>query len=215
MIGKLPDKDLESFLVETLFTGGLQTLFSILFLFFRVVKYMFERGTLENPIESCATTTVCSTFVSGYLLFWQFTKASHGCVTSEWRKGLFPPIEKVATMADISARRWLQGVLAFITAVCGIFLFSVMSADDTDHQLITTYIIGGLGLGASVAIFFLEAHFSSLLDISIEFLVSRKQNRQNSWRRRGAWHNLLGSYIPHWHVRVFKPARHSSSAERS
>ena len=34
-IGRLPDKDLETFLVDTLFKGGLKTLFSILFLTFR------------------------------------------------------------------------------------------------------------------------------------------------------------------------------------
>ena len=43
-IGRLPNKDLDTFLVDTLFKGGLKTLFSILFLLFRTTKCAFEEG---------------------------------------------------------------------------------------------------------------------------------------------------------------------------
>ncbi|GMH95309.1 hypothetical protein TL16_g13124 [Triparma laevis f. inornata] len=40
-VGRLPDKDLENFLVDTLLKGGLKTLFSVLFIHFRTAKCVF------------------------------------------------------------------------------------------------------------------------------------------------------------------------------
>lgn len=47
-LAKLPDKDLDNFLVNTLFKGGVQTLFSILFLSFRTTKCMFKEEGFTN-----------------------------------------------------------------------------------------------------------------------------------------------------------------------
>ena len=45
-VGRLPDKELNAFLVDTLFYGGFQTLASILFLAFRSTKCIFEQESL-------------------------------------------------------------------------------------------------------------------------------------------------------------------------
>ena len=47
-IGRLPDEDLERFLIDVVLKGGLETLFSILFLLFRTTKCAFEEGTKER-----------------------------------------------------------------------------------------------------------------------------------------------------------------------
>ncbi|GMI14675.1 hypothetical protein TrLO_g12504 [Triparma laevis f. longispina] len=65
-ISRLPNNDLEYFLVDTFFKGGLRTLFWYLFLTFRTTTYLFE----EFFVEECRITNMCSTFISTYLLLW-------------------------------------------------------------------------------------------------------------------------------------------------
>ncbi|GMI09881.1 hypothetical protein TrVE_jg13446 [Triparma verrucosa] len=146
-VGRLPDKDVETFLVDMLFKGGLQTLFSILFLIFRTTKCMFEKG-LEAEI--CSDTSFCSTVISIYLLLWWSTKLVQGSVRSEWRKDLNLSMEKIARMRDISLRRGVAGFLTLVTGVCAIFLFSMMSADELDETTIT--VVGLTGFVASVGV---------------------------------------------------------------
>ncbi|GMI17303.1 hypothetical protein TrLO_g675 [Triparma laevis f. longispina] len=52
-VGRLPDEDLEAFLIDKLFKGGLRTLFSILFLLFRTTKCVFKKGDLTE----CSNTS--------------------------------------------------------------------------------------------------------------------------------------------------------------
>lgn len=65
-IARLPNNDLEYFLVNTFFKGGLRTLFWYLFLTFRTTTCLFE----EFFVEVCRITNMCSTFISTYLLLW-------------------------------------------------------------------------------------------------------------------------------------------------
>ncbi|GMH98819.1 hypothetical protein TrST_g13130 [Triparma strigata] len=154
-VGRLPEEDLETFLVDTLFKGGLQTLFSILFLTFRTTKCIFEEGS----VAECSNTSWCSATISTYLLGWWFTKIVQGSVRSEWRKDLNLSIEKIARMRDISLRRGFAGSLTLVTGVCGIFLFSMMSADDLDDT--TTIIPVGLtGAIAATGVFISETSSS-------------------------------------------------------
>ena len=153
-VGRLPDKDLEIFLVDTLFKGGLQTLFSILFLTFRTTKCMFEEGS----VAECRNTSWCSMMISVYLLVWWWTKLVQGSVRSEWRKDLNLSMEKIARMRDISLRRGLAGFLTLVTGVCGIFLFSMMSADNMDETTIN--VVGLTGVAAAVGVFISEAYSS-------------------------------------------------------
>ena len=67
-------------------------------------------------------------------------------------------IEKIARMRDISVRRGLAGFLTLLTGVCGIFLFSMMSADDMDETMITA--VGFTGVAASVGVFISEIYSS-------------------------------------------------------
>ncbi|GMI05766.1 hypothetical protein TrVE_jg12803 [Triparma verrucosa] len=80
-VGRLPDEDLETFLVDTIFKGGLQTLFSILFLTFRTTKCMFEEGS----VAECSNASWCSTMISLYLILWWGMKLVQGSVRSEVR----------------------------------------------------------------------------------------------------------------------------------
>ena len=153
-LGRLPDEDLDLFLVDTLFKGGLKTLASILFLTFRTTKCMFEKGSFEN----CSGTSHCSTMISMYLLVWWLTKLVQGSVRSEWRKDLNLSMEKIARMKDISLRRGLAGFLTLVTGVCAIFLFSMMSADEMDETTIN--VVGLTGVAAAVGVFISEAYSS-------------------------------------------------------
>jgi len=153
-VGRLPDEDLQTFLVNTLFKGGLQTLFSILFLTFRTTKCMFEKGSVAESYN----TSWCSMMISVYLIFWWMTKLVQGSVRSEWRKDLNLSMEKIARMRDISLRRGVEGILTLVTGVCGIFLFSMMSADEMDW---TTFSVVGLtGLVASFGVAISEIYSS-------------------------------------------------------
>lgn len=154
-IGRLPDEDLEKFLVDTLFKGGFQTLFSILFLLFRVSRCLFEKGSMEE----CTNTSLCSMFISIYLLFWWGTQSIQGSVKSEWQRDLNLSIEKIARMKDISARRGAAGVLQIVTGVCGIFLFSTISAKKVDTT--TIFVVGVTGTLASFGVCCSEIYSTS------------------------------------------------------
>ena len=145
-VGRLPDKELETFLVDKIFKGSCQTYFSILFLTFRTTKCMFEKGS----VSECYDTSFCSTMISIYLLVWWGMKLVQGSVRSEWRKDLNLSIEKIARMRGISLRQGAAGFLTVATGVCGIFLFSMMSADDMDETTIT--VVGLTGLAAAVGV---------------------------------------------------------------
>ena len=138
-VGRLPDEDLERFLVENFFKGGIQTVFPILFLLFRSVKCMYEKG----DVTECDETSFCSTLISLYLICWWLTKLVQGSVRLAWQKELNLSIEKVAKMQDISLRRGVSGFCTLLTGVCGIFLFSMMSAEEMDNVMLT--IIGVVG----------------------------------------------------------------------
>ncbi|GMH53066.1 hypothetical protein TrST_g11050 [Triparma strigata] len=59
-------------------------------------------------------------------------------------------IEKIARMQDISIRRGAVGLLTLVSGVCGIFLFSMMSAEEIDDQLSTILIaVGGSAIMTS------------------------------------------------------------------
>ena len=152
-IGRLPDKELETFLVDTLFKGGIGALFSILFLTFRTTKCAFEEGGLEK----CEQSSWCAMCISIYLLIWFLKKIADGGVKSEWKKSLVLSIEKITTMRDISLRRGVAGFLTLVTGVCAIFLFSMMSANEKDEM---TYIVGLIGQGASFGVIISEIYSS-------------------------------------------------------
>ena len=78
-IGRLPDKDLETFLVDTLFKGSLRTSFSIIFLFFRTTKCAFEKESFKE----CFYTSFCATSISIYLILWFMMNLAAGSVRSE------------------------------------------------------------------------------------------------------------------------------------
>ncbi|GMH63274.1 hypothetical protein TL16_g03669 [Triparma laevis f. inornata] len=162
-IGRLPDCDLDEFLVNTLFMGGLRTLLSILFLSFRTSKCIFESGGLEK----CDDNAWCSTLISVFLLNWWIMNIVQDSVRREWRVDVSVSVEKVATMRGFGLRRGLQGVLTVFVIICGIFLFAMMSVEKNDnaetvatkHQSVV-HIVGAVGLGASMTSAIFEANSS-------------------------------------------------------
>ena len=121
-IGRLPDRahegekegddqhhkggNLNDFLLESLFKGGITTIMSVLFILFRSVKCM-----IEYKMSSCNANALCATLISLYLLLWWVLKLVQGSIDAEHRKDLCFSMEKVARM-DISLRRatYLGGV---------------------------------------------------------------------------------------------------------
>ena len=142
-IGRLPDKDLNNFLVETLFKGGFQTLSSVLFILFRSLKCNIERG-----MGSCTNNTRCASAISVMLIIMRILKLVQGSIKSEWRRELSISMEKIARMR-ISWRQAAQGLLLAVMAGCGAFLFALMSAKEPDYGLVTA--LGLMGLVAGVA----------------------------------------------------------------
>jgi len=146
-IGRLPDEDLQTFLVNALYRGGIQTLSSILFLTFNLVKCM-----LEENLEDCSATSQSSTWISVYLLFWYITTLVQGSVRSERRGELSLSIEKIARMRDISLRHGVEGALSFVAGVCGIFLFAMMSAEKKDETTMIVLPVGVTGAISAVGV---------------------------------------------------------------
>ena len=79
---------------------------------------------------------------------------------SEWRKDLNLSIEKIATLEGMSFRRGVQGFLMLVTGVCGIFLFSMMSAKQMDEATIIN-VVGYIGV-ASIFFSTISEIYSSL-----------------------------------------------------
>ncbi|GMH82038.1 hypothetical protein TrST_g3249 [Triparma strigata] len=173
-IGRLPDRDIDKFLVDTLFKGGLQTLLSILFLSFRTSKCIFEEGALEK----CNDTAWCSTLISIFLLNFWMIRVVQDSVRREWQHDVSLSVEKIATMRGFGLRRGIQGVLTILVLICGIFLFAMMSVENYDrngndiedqanedqsNSQVPTYndavhVVGAFGLAASLACVISEAH---------------------------------------------------------
>ncbi|GMH73506.1 hypothetical protein TL16_g06212 [Triparma laevis f. inornata] len=143
-IGNLPDEELEKFLVNQLFRGGIKTLSIILFLTFRTMKCVFE----EEGIDECIPTSMCSGFISIFFLVWYLMGLIHESVKEEFKGEINLSIEKIALMTDISFRRGLQGFLSAFTSICGLFLFSMISSNDAEYDVILA--AGGSGLFACV-----------------------------------------------------------------
>ncbi|GMH73979.1 hypothetical protein TL16_g06338 [Triparma laevis f. inornata] len=178
LVGRLPDEDLSYFLVNALFKGSLQTLFSILFLSFRTTKCILEEGDIYS--EDCTTTSYCSMFLSAYLILWWFTKMLAMSVRREWRNEVNLSIEKIARM-DMSFRRVIECFLTFVTGVCGILLFSMMSSDRKDRHAV--YGAGVTGLVAVVLITLSE-------NLTVRKALKQKQKQKYNVEKK------IGSEIP-------------------
>ncbi|GMH67583.1 hypothetical protein TrLO_g9406 [Triparma laevis f. longispina] len=61
----LNEADLEHFLVNTLFVGGVQTIASVFFLTFRAA-----RCSIEFNLKMCGNAAICSSYISSYLVIW-------------------------------------------------------------------------------------------------------------------------------------------------
>lgn len=145
-VGGLPDKDLESFLVDRLFRGSLQTLSYVLFLAFKTSRCMIERG----GIAACSNTFWSATCISMYLFLLWVAQLVQGSARSEWHRDLNLSIEKIARLRDVSLQRISQGFLMFVACVCGIFLFSIMSAKEMNTE--TIVVVGIIGAAASAGV---------------------------------------------------------------
>ena len=141
-IGRLPNKDLNDFLVETVVKGGLRVLISVFFILFRSMKCIIEDG-----LQQCGTNTRCAKFISEKLILQWFLRLVHGSIKQEWQMEISLSVEKIAKL-KISWRRTIQGVLLAVMAGCGAFLFALMSAKEPDEDLV--WDVGLTGVSAGV-----------------------------------------------------------------
>ncbi|GMH66283.1 hypothetical protein TrLO_g3237 [Triparma laevis f. longispina] len=145
-------KDLETFLVDTMSTGNLKIVFSMLFLSFRTMKCVVEEGTFEQ----CEDVSLCSTAISSFFLFYWLIQIVQGSVESVWKKEVTLTIEKIVSLKKVSFRRGVEGIMTLVTVLCAMFLFSMMSM--TERDITTIYIVGSVGIGASILSFISESH---------------------------------------------------------
>lgn len=101
-LGQLDDKDIQKFLVNTLFSGGTTVLMFNLFLGFRVSKCLFENNGEHGE---CKNKSLCAVAISVFLSALWAMKMVDSSVPSEWRQELSLSIQKIATLKGISFRR--------------------------------------------------------------------------------------------------------------
>lgn len=153
-IARLPDKDLEPFLVETMFKGLLRTTISQLFFSFRATKCVFEIGNFEE----CANAISSATYISLYIFIFWLGELVHNSVKSEWRKELNISIEQIARMKNLGLFRGVQGIFTLTFTGCGIFLFSTMDSEHNDY--VTIWVVGLIGVGASISTLLIETYMT-------------------------------------------------------
>ena len=100
----------------------------------------------------------------------------HESVKEEFKGEINLSIEKIALMTDISFRRGLQGFLSAFTSICGLFLFSMISSNDAEYDVILA--AGGSGLFACVGCLVSEVY--SVLKASSR--IERESGGDVEWR---------------------------------
>lgn len=116
---------------------------------------MIERGGFEK----CVNTVQCSLFLSVFLILLWAQTVVPSTIRSEWRHDMHLSIEKIATMHGMDLRRGTQGVPMMLTVICGIFLFTVMTEEETIDKT-AIFVVGSVGLLAALGSFFAEALIS-------------------------------------------------------
>eukprot|EP00519_Triparma_laevis_P004294 CAMPEP_0182514400 /NCGR_PEP_ID=MMETSP1321-20130603/35669_1 /TAXON_ID=91990 /ORGANISM="Bolidomonas sp., Strain RCC1657" /LENGTH=1209 /DNA_ID=CAMNT_0024721593 /DNA_START=151 /DNA_END=3777 /DNA_ORIENTATION=+ len=149
-LNDLEPKKLEEFLRSTICDKGLTTLSLILFLTFRTTKCAAEEGS----ISECAETATCSMWISIYLVFGWLALIVDGAVPEELTSEYNLTCEKIAEM-KIRRRQFVQGALALITILCGLFLFSLMSTNSNNEDVATTIFVVGIGGGSFAFLVFM------------------------------------------------------------
>ncbi|GMH66597.1 hypothetical protein TrST_g749 [Triparma strigata] len=158
-IGRLPDEELDAFVVDTLFRGGVKTLLSILFLTFRTTKCMFELGSVER----CKNVSFCSSILSIYLLLWWIIGLVQGSVRREWRKDVTWSIEKLATVKNLGPLTALELCFFPVAAVSSIYLLSTLYGEKNGKvasEFETIYYISIAGVLALCVIGIIEIYSS-------------------------------------------------------
>mmetsp|Transcript_6008 Transcript_6008/g.10929 ORF Transcript_6008/g.10929 Transcript_6008/m.10929 type:complete len:593 (+) Transcript_6008:803-2581(+) len=158
-IGRLPDEELDAFVVDTLFRGGVKTLLSILFLTFRTTKCMFEMGSVER----CKNVSYCSSILSIYLLLWWIIGLVQGSVRREWRKDVAWSIEKLATVKNLGPLRAVELCFFPVAALSSIYLLSTLYGEKNGKvasEFETIYYISITGVLALCVIGIIEVYSS-------------------------------------------------------
>ncbi|GMI04950.1 hypothetical protein TrLO_g2842 [Triparma laevis f. longispina] len=196
------DEDLERFLVGNLFTDGFQVCFSVLFLTFMATRCIQEKGgnflggqTLEDGFNKCKKSIMGAFYLASFLVLWWLVRVVDGSLRSEWRKELSLSVTKIATM-NVSFRRSAQGLLTLVTGVCGIFLFSEMSAEretDVEEEFEDwgfMLVVGNIGLCTSI-VSLLSEIYSVLKAMRRKSKISGDDDNQANRSERSGTDNEL------------------------
>ena len=136
------DKDLNEFLINTLFKGGLKASASV-FVLLRSAKRM-----IEICLEHCSIITRCATFISVLLLLRCLLKLVHWSIRHEWRKDMSVRQEKIAKIKK-GKKRAALGVSLAVMAGYGVFFFALMGAKEPDEDLV--FVVGATESVAGIA----------------------------------------------------------------
>lgn len=121
--------DLNTFLINTILYGGLQTAASVVFVTFRVTKCVFEVSTLEaeyefeDELRACGGASSATSWIGIYLLVWWVYSIIRSSVITEFSDRINVTIKHVAQL-NMGWRRRIQGCLMILCGVCASFLFS-------------------------------------------------------------------------------------------
>ena len=166
-VGRLPDKDLSEFLVKHVFKGGAQTMTFVLFVLFRSIKSMIERG-----YSKCIQNTQCASWIAVYLLILWAMKIIIASIQNEWRKELSISTEQIAMM-QISWVKAAQGFMVTVMAACGAFLFALINAENPGPELV-------LGVGVIGTICGAVCFISEVYEVTRQRVRRRRINARAS-----------------------------------
>ncbi|GMH77653.1 hypothetical protein TL16_g07484 [Triparma laevis f. inornata] len=157
--------DLNTFLINTILYGGLQTAASVVFVTFRVTKCVLEvsnsdtNNDISAEIERCKGAASATSWIGVFLLMWWAHSIIRASVISEFSDRVNITIKHLATL-KIGWRRRVQGCLMILCGVCATFLFSLTdklpTSSEGEKRKMLVETLGYIGVGSAFVSLFSE-----------------------------------------------------------
>ncbi|GMH98631.1 hypothetical protein TrVE_jg11953 [Triparma verrucosa] len=148
-LANLPDKDLDDFLVETLFKGGLKATVLVQFMLSRSVKCILESG-----LSRCSQNTSCASAISVFIVLVWIPTLIRASVRKAWQKELAVSKASIAKM-NVSRIKIVEGMMLAVMAGCGALLFALMN---TAANETTVLVVSAVGFFAGIVYVWLETY---------------------------------------------------------
>mmetsp|Transcript_21514 Transcript_21514/g.44854 ORF Transcript_21514/g.44854 Transcript_21514/m.44854 type:complete len:972 (-) Transcript_21514:48-2963(-) len=156
-IGRLDDETVSTFLKRTLFGGGLQVLGAILFVCFRAINCLIERGFAECKNTATSGSGFICVNIAVLMLIWILMSSVH----PRLREEVCLTAEKICAL-ELSPLRRLEGLCFLVCGVCSLVLFSLVNSKRGSHSQFFVNMAGGVGTGSITVCLFAEWHVTRM-----------------------------------------------------